>query len=68
MTIKLNTRAIKKLMAERRMTIKTMAQLARINRNTLSVIFRRGTCSPISAGLIASALQVDVEEIWKEDS
>ena len=65
--MKLNTLAIKKTMAMKGINVKVLAQLAGMQRNTVSVILRRGTCSLISAGLIAAALQVDLEEIWKEE-
>lgn len=63
----LNTLAIKKTMAMKGINVKALAQLTGMQRNTVSVILRRGTCSLISAGLIAAALQVDLEEIWKEE-
>lgn len=65
--MKLDSLAIKKTMAMKGINVKALAQLTGMQRNTVSVILRRGTCSLISAGLIAAALQVDLEEIWKEE-
>lgn len=67
MTIKLNTRAIKKLMAEYRMNNATLSVLSGVGESTLSAILRRGTCADYNARLIASALNVEVAEIWKEE-
>lgn len=65
--MKLDSLAIKKTMAMKGINVKALAQLTGMQRNTVSVILRRGSCSLISAGLIAAALQVDLEEIWKEE-
>ena len=65
--MKLDSLAIKKTMAMQGINVKALAQLTGMQRNTVSVILRRGTCSLISAGLIAAALQVDLEEICKEE-
>lgn len=67
MNIELNVSAIKKLMAEKRMTTIQLAKLSGLVPNSISKILHRGTCSIISAGCIAAALDVDVEEIWKEE-
>lgn len=67
MGIKLNARVIRKLMAEQRMTTIQLAKLSGLVPNSISKILHRGTCSIISAGCIAAALDVDVEEIWKEE-
>lgn len=65
--MKLNSLAVKKIMAMKGINVKALAQLTGMQRNTVSVILRRGTCSIPNAGLIAAALQVDLEEIWKEE-
>ena len=67
MNIKLNTLAIKKLMAEKRMTTAELARLSGINSNTITRVTKQGTCTVETAGLIAAALDVSVEEIWKEE-
>lgn len=67
MNIKLDTLAIKKLMAEKRMTTAEFARLAGINSYTITRAIKRGTCTVKTVGLIAAALDVSVEEIWKEE-
>ena len=67
MNIKLDTLAIKKLMAEKRMTTAEVARLSGINSNTITRVTKRGTCTVKTAGSIAAALDVSVEEIWKEE-
>lgn len=65
--MKLDSLAIKKTMAMKGINVATLSKLTGLTRNSISVILKRGTCSIISAGLIAAALQVDLEEIWKEE-
>lgn len=65
--MKLDSLAIKKTMAMQGINIATLSKLTGLTRNSISVILKRGTCSIISAGLIAAALQIDLEEIWKEE-
>ena len=67
MNIKLDALAIKKFMAEKRMTTAELARLSGINSNTITRATKRGTCTVKTAGLIAAALDVSVEEIWKEE-
>lgn len=67
MRIKLNVRAIVKLMATYGYTQAELGKRAGISRQSISAILGRGTCSYVNAGRIASALEVDIEEIWKED-
>ncbi len=65
--MRLNSLAIKKLMAEKGLNIKAISELTGIRRQSVGTILARGTCSIVNAGLIAAALQVDLEEIWKEE-
>lgn len=65
--MKLDSLAIKKTMAMQGINVATLSKLTGLTRNSISVILKRGTCSIPSAGLIAAALQVDLEEIWKEE-
>lgn len=65
--MKLDSLAIKKTMAMQGINVAALSKLTGLTRNSISVILKRGTCSIISAGLIAAALQVDLEEIWKEE-
>jgi lambda repressor-like predicted transcriptional regulator len=65
--MKLNNLAIKKLLAEKRMTMTELSKLTGLNKSMVSLILRRGTCSIKNGGLIADALGVEIEEIWKEE-
>ena len=66
MMISLNIPAIKKLMGEKRMTATKLSRLSGISRQAISVMMYRGTAKPDTAALIADALGVEIEEIWKE--
>ena len=66
MTVRLDTTAIKKAMAKKRLTTAALARLCGIAPQNASTILTRGTCSHITAALIADALGVDIESIWKE--
>ena len=66
-TMKLNVRTIKILMAENGLTGVDVSKLSGISRQSISNILSRGTCSNKSAGMLASALNVGVETICKED-
>jgi len=65
--VKLNIPAIKKLMANKRMTQKELGALCGFKSSgSISAILCRGTCSVKNGGLIADALGVQVEDIWDE--
>lgn len=64
--MKLNVPAIKKLMANKRMTQKELSDLTGLKPSAVSAIFCRGTCSVKNGGLIAYALGVQIEDIWGE--
>lgn len=49
------------------LTLGQVAEKAGINRQNLSIIKRRGSCSPMTAVKIAAALGVDVTEIIEEE-
>lgn len=66
MTVRLDTTAIKKAMAEKRMTTAALARLMGCKPQNVGLMINRGTCSHINAALIADALGVEIEEIWKE--
>ncbi len=66
MTVKLDMQVVAKRMAERRMTGAALAKLIGISPQAFSAIRCRGTCSHINAALIADALGVKLEDIWKE--
>lgn len=59
----INTQKIVVFLAKDGMTRAKLADLSGICRQQVSTILRRGTCSEISAGKIARALGVDVEEL-----
>lgn len=64
--MKLNVPAIKKIMANKRMTQKDLSNLSGLKPSAVSAILCRGTCTVKNGGLIADALGVDVSEIWNE--
>lgn len=64
--MKLNTFAIKKLMADRRLTVSKLAELAGVTRQSMSTILARGTCSIANAGRISDALGTELEVIARE--
>ena len=66
MTVRLDTTAIKMAMAEKRLTGKGLAELVGISPQAFSGIFAKERCSHITAALIADALGVEIEKIWKE--
>ncbi len=49
------------------LTLGQLAEKADMNRQNLSIIKRRGSCSPMTAVKIAAALGVDVTEIIQEE-
>lgn len=59
----LNVRRIEKTLAVREITQKKLAEMSGLYRQNISVILKRGTCTPVTAGKIAKALDVDIEEI-----
>ena len=66
MNMQLNISAARKLIAEKQLTQKTLAKLIGVHPQNLSTILRRGTCSLKTGGLLADALGVAIEDIWKE--
>ena len=61
--MKLNLQRIQMVMADRQMSKGALARLMGIAGCTLTAKFRRGRCSPSSAGRMAEALGVAVAEI-----
>ena len=51
------------LLAKQGLTLKTVGEKAGVSRQTLTTTRYRGSCSPIVAGKIARALNVDVTEL-----
>ena len=64
--MKLKIPAIKKLMAQQRLTHAKLGELAGLTRCGVNLILSRGTCSIPNAGKLADALGVEIEEIIDE--
>lgn len=64
--MKLKTRKILILLAEKRMTKATWAAKCGMSRQNIGAILSRGTCTPITAGKLAVGLGVPVIEIVEE--
>ena len=61
--MKLDVFAIKLIVAERELKIGELAKKMGFHRDIVHQIFRRGTCTPRTAGKIAHALDVSVADI-----
>ncbi len=69
MTIKPDVEAIRRLMREKRMSMAELSRLTGISQLTLDVLMDSDffALSYLYLNLIAAALQVEPEEIWKEE-
>lgn len=65
--MKIDTRKIKLILAERGMTRTELSDLCGISRQNVSTILTRGTCELKTAGKIAKGLGISVAEIAKEE-
>ena len=65
--MKLNAQKIRLLLAEREMNQADLGTMLGVNRQQISEILSRETCSLKTLGRIAKALGVPVQEIVKED-
>lgn len=65
--MKINTKKVMVILAERIMTQTELAELCGISRQNFSTIMTRGTCLPNTAGRIAKGLGVPVSEIVDEE-
>lgn len=63
----INTQRIETMLAERGLTKAELAVLAGISRQNVSIIIRRGTCEPKTAGKLARGLGVPAADIIKEE-
>lgn len=63
----LNVNKIKALLAEKKLSCYAFSQKCGISRQSISRIFKRGTCRYATAGKLAEALEVSVLEIIKEE-
>ena len=62
-SIRLDKWQIKVCLARKRMTRTELCRLTGISQGNMTAMLKRGSVSPKTAGLIADALGVDVEEI-----
>lgn len=63
--VNVNTDIIEALLAKRGMSKTALSEQSGICRANISVILRRGTCEPRTAGKLAAGLGVPVEHIVK---
>lgn len=61
--MKLNTDRVDMYLAKKQLRRKDLSALSGLSKSNLSTILRRGTCTTLTAGRIASGLGVAVEEI-----
>jgi DNA-binding Xre family transcriptional regulator len=61
----INTRKIRVALAEKGMTQANLSQKSGISKQNLSIILKKGRCHEITAGKIASALGIQVEQIME---
>lgn len=61
--MKISANRIESIMAKRRMTKTSLAELCGISRQNISTIVRRGTCEPKTAGKLADGLGVPLADI-----
>ena len=66
--MKINTGRLFKILAERDMTRKSLAEASGISRQAVSTIMERGTCEPRTAGKLARGLGVQLEDIILEEA
>ena len=64
--MKISKQAVLYLLAERRETMKSLAENIGMKPQNLSLVLNRGSCNPITAAKIAAGLGVHVSEIIKE--
>lgn len=64
--MKINTKKVMMILAERLMSKTDLADLCGVSRQNVSTIMTRGTCLPKTAGKIAKGLGVDVTEIMED--
>ncbi len=64
--MKLNVLSIRVLMAEKELSQSELANKLGIGKQYVSVILSRGTCTTVTAGKIAKALETSVSDIVLE--
>ncbi len=65
--MKLDKKKLELTLARSKMTVQSVAEKAGVSKNTVSGAFVRCSCKPMTAGIIAEALGVDVTEIMKSE-
>ena len=65
--MKLNTYEIRCLMGRKGMTARQVALAAGLCADRFSVIIKKGSCRPDTAGRLAAALGVDISDITVHD-
>ena len=65
--LNLNVSFIDKSLAVKGLTQKRLAEMAGLYRQNISAILKKGSCTPITAGKIAAALNVNIDEIIKSE-
>lgn len=64
----INTAMLENILAERGMTKSDLAKASGVCRQSISVIIRRGSCAPKTAGKLAVGLGVSVMDIQREEA
>ena len=64
--MKLNQQKILSFMAEKNWNNTVLSKKSEVSRQTISYILSGKTCSPITAGKIAKALEIPVKEIMED--
>lgn len=64
--MKLNEQKILSFMAEKNWNNTMLSKESEVSRQTISYILSGKTCSPITAGKIAKALEIPVKEIMED--
>ena len=64
--MKIDVRAIDVKLAEKGMTRAALAESSGICRQSVSMVLNRGSCTPVTAGKLAAALDISVSEIASE--
>lgn len=61
--MKINVRAAKVALVKKGMTMTALAEKAGLTSRAVGTILKRGSCSIISVGKLANALDIQVEEL-----
>lgn len=64
--MKLNKSKLFICMSSNEMTFKQLSDVSNVSRATLSAINNGKNCSPVTAGKIANALNVDIKELIED--